>query len=149
FEAGQHSISIDGLSNFDATRSVYLEDKETGAMIDMRSTNSYTFETQKGDFNNRLVLHFKNNNDTPTDIGEINNGGAIAYVQNNNTIMVECDWDFAEKTLELFNISGQLTTQKQFRTNKYEIDGDNLPAGIYILKLTSENKIYTQKLLIN
>nr|MCU4177904.1 T9SS type A sorting domain-containing protein [Marinilabiliaceae bacterium N1Y90] len=147
FEAGQHSISIDGLSNFDATRSVYLEDKETGAIIDMRSTNSYTFDTQKGDFNNRLVLLF-DNAATATDIGDVNDEGAKAYIQNTSLLVIECDWLTDEKSVSLYTIGGQLITQKRFNTNIYEIDVNDLSSGLYIVKINSDDKTYTQKVII-
>lgn len=154
FENGIHSIKINGLNNFDTTRSVYLEDKETGEMTDLRVLNSYEFEAQIGTNNDRFVLHFNiidNGGDdlgTPTNIDSSEDFVTKAYISNKTTLVIECNWQTRKKDVALFDLSGQLITNKQFSSNNYEIDLKSLPSGLYLVKVNSENNTYTQKVLL-
>lgn len=55
---GTYTFTFDGIQSFDPTSYITLEDKVTGTFTDIRQTGSYTFSMNKGDNNNRFVLHF-------------------------------------------------------------------------------------------
>lgn len=49
--------------------------------------------------------------------------------------------------LRLFNSSGQLAGVYQMNSNDFQIDINNLPSGLYLLQLQSENSIKSYKIL--
>ncbi|MES2621391.1 MAG: PKD domain-containing protein [Bacteroidota bacterium] len=55
---GTFTFTFDGISSFDATSYIYLEDKVTGAYQDMRSNNAYSFTMNQADAHDRFILHF-------------------------------------------------------------------------------------------
>jgi len=53
------------------------------------------------------------------------------------------------KTLELFNLTGQIVFGAEVNATNYRLDISALPRGLYMLKLTSANKeVFTTKVLI-
>ncbi len=56
--AGTFTITAEGISSFDPTSYIYLEDKVTGAMQNLRANTSYTFSMTATEDVNRFVLHF-------------------------------------------------------------------------------------------
>ncbi|MDX2002821.1 MAG: choice-of-anchor D domain-containing protein [Chitinophagales bacterium] len=56
--AGSYTITAQQLSNFEPTAFVYLEDKLTGVMQDLREHDVYTFDAAPGDAADRFVIHF-------------------------------------------------------------------------------------------
>ena len=55
---GTFSFSVNGITSFDPTSYIYLEDKVTGAMQNLRDNNSYTFNMTDAEDVNRFVIHF-------------------------------------------------------------------------------------------
>lgn len=55
---GSFTMSFDGLSSFPATTLIFLEDKLTGEMVNVREVNEYTFDADVNDNEDRFVLHF-------------------------------------------------------------------------------------------
>lgn len=51
-------FTVSGISTFDATQYIYLEDKVTGQMIDLRQNPEYTFSMTTAEAFDRFVLHF-------------------------------------------------------------------------------------------
>ncbi len=56
---GDFTINIDKVDGLLMNQGVFIEDKLTNTMFDLKSGN-YTFTTQAGTFNDRLVLHYAN-----------------------------------------------------------------------------------------
>ncbi len=68
---------------------------------------------------------------------------------NNHKIYIQSDIE-AIKTIALFNVIGQQIIIKynpQKNTNKIILN--NLPSGLYVLKINSENGILSKKIVIN
>ncbi|MBK8660146.1 MAG: hypothetical protein IPN22_15075 [Bacteroidetes bacterium] len=55
---GTFTFTVNGISSFDPTSYIYLEDKVTGAYQNLRDNNTYTFSMNKTENVNRFVLHF-------------------------------------------------------------------------------------------
>lgn len=51
-------FTVEGINTFDATQYIYLEDKVTGQMIDLRQNPEYTFNMNTTEAFDRFVLHF-------------------------------------------------------------------------------------------
>ncbi len=55
---GNYTITINGISSFDPTSYIYLEDKVTGTLQNVRTNNTYTFSMTTTESVDRFVLHF-------------------------------------------------------------------------------------------
>jgi len=72
----------------------------------------------------------------------------------NPTTKIEFDLPKQSKvTLKIFNLLGQEIADlmnKNLAAGKYSVDfnASNLPSGIYFYKLTTEQNIYTRKMLL-
>jgi hypothetical protein len=55
------------------------------------------------------------------------------------------------RTASLYNMNGTLVQQKQLQQSASRMDVSNLPAGLYILKITDAKRtnIRTEKIIIN
>jgi hypothetical protein len=101
--SGNYSIAIaavDGL--FDDNQEIYLEDKLTGIIHDLRQT-TYTFNTIAGEINNRFVLRY--NNET-LDSETFNNNSQILVISNENILTIK---SFTKniKEIYIYNLLGQ------------------------------------------
>ncbi|MDD4395564.1 MAG: T9SS type A sorting domain-containing protein, partial [Bacteroidales bacterium] len=55
-----------------------------------------------------------------------------------------------DKTMDevvVYDVTGKAVYRNHFCNNRIELDLSNLYSGIYILKITSDNKIYTKKFI--
>lgn len=50
--------------------------------------------------------------------------------------------------IQLFDLSGRIILEEKTKTNNHQISVSNLPAGIYIIRLQSENKILVHKFIV-
>jgi hypothetical protein len=61
-------------------------------------------------------------------------------------ININVDLD-GRKELQVLNISGQIAMKDSFFAKKKTIDLSNLPAGIYLVKITSKDGNITQRII--
>jgi len=53
------------------------------------------------------------------------------------------------ENIEVFTLSGQRITSQTINSKSFEVETTSLPAGIYILKITtSEKEIYNEKVVV-
>jgi hypothetical protein len=95
---GNYAFSFSNLNTFDPTTYIYLEDKQTGTMYNVRNGN-YLFSADSADEWNRFVLHFTPPAQISTQASNCSSKGSISIAQpgtanwnytltdaNNNTI---------------------------------------------------------------
>jgi len=64
-------------------------------------------------------------------------------------IIIESDHVFSNATIQVFNLNGmQVIGEKLYNQNKAVIDVKMLPAGLYIVKMSSPSKIEIRKLIV-
>ena len=66
--AGNFKITATNLAQFDANTTVYLEDTQIPATVNLTSDKTYTFTSATGTFNSRFKLHFNYKNTNPLPI---------------------------------------------------------------------------------
>lgn len=122
---------------------IYLKDLKTGDLINLSSSNEYSFVGTKGESENRFLLYFNSavgieemgaNNDLL-----IYTKDQILFITSNHELNSEAFiYDLSGRMLHSFNING-----KKHQENTI------LPRGAYVLKTTSENKELSQKFIIH
>lgn len=87
-----------------------------------------------------------------TGISEINDSGHLMIYPNpfTTTTTVQFSSTLTNAELDIYNLCGQkIRTINSISTDKVSIDRDNLPKGIYFIRLTEDTKnLGTEKLII-
>lgn len=149
---GPLTISIDNADGVLANQKVFLEDRLTNTITDLRK-GSYTFNTVPGTFDNRFVLRYANNksyNEKFQDINEVSlSENSIRIYKSNGVLNVDAGgviianvkvYDtFGKLIAEQKNVSAATTVVKELKEIKQ----------VLVFKITSREGEVTTKKVIN
>ncbi len=124
---GTFTFNTTGISSFDPTSYILLEDKKTGQWIDLRQNPTYTFTSATTDAHARFVLHF-------TPAAFINSSDAACNAQGLITLTQAgaAVWSCTIANNQGNNIgSGTLSNVSPLSLS--------VPAGVYTVTLTDAN----------
>ena len=146
---GSYTLSAEEIGAFDSTWSITLVDTKTNTQRDLRTASDYTFESQKGEADNRFQLQFKitenaivtSNEDTRA----LTDGMIYSYGEN---ILIQMENESGTVVIsdmlghELFNavISSTSGSAWNFTPGK---------EGLYIVNLIRNNKRYFKKVYVH
>ncbi len=143
--AGDFKISIDHVDGFFDNQNVYLEDKTTGVISDLKA-GDYNFKTEAGTFADRFTLRYTNKT-LGTDDFENVDGGLLVSVKD-KVIRVTSSKENI-KDVSLFDISGKVIYQKgKVGTTEHSISNLQSSDQILLVKITLENNYTTTKKVI-
>ena len=126
---GTMAITAQGIESFDPTTYIYLEDKQTGAMVNLRN-GAYTFTTTATENQQRFVLHFTPPAQILTSDASCDAGGMINITQPG-----AANWNYTLTDANNAAISsGSLNSSTPVNIN--------VEPGVYSLTLT-DNTGYT------
>jgi Secretion system C-terminal sorting domain len=150
---GAFTINIDQVDGLLTNQAVFIEDKLTNTVFDLKSGN-YTFNTVAGTFNDRFVLKYKDTSKTLTvDTIEKEDGILAFYSNNYNTLIIHNDnFDATVNSVALFNMAGQKTgvwDVKDSEQTNIQLPVKNISAGIYIVKVTTNKGESSKKIIVN
>lgn len=138
--SGEVTFSVSNVSYF---TELVLEDKQEGIFTDLIK-GAYTFNYSDEDAETgRFTLHFKQ--ETLSEVEELT---GIKIYSNSSNIIFSSEKSLNNVEVELYNISGQKILSKHFDSLRYQEINTSLN-GVYILKLSSDNGVYTSKLILN
>ena len=147
---GTFTISIDETDGMLANQAVFIEDKLTNTVFDLKSGN-YTFNTVAGTFNDRFVLRYTNKTLGKEEV-ELNDGIIALYSNNYKTLIVRNNVnDATVNTVELFNLLGQSIANWDVNDNEQtniQIPIKNTDSGIYIVKIKTTKGEFSKKIII-
>jgi hypothetical protein len=138
---GNYSITAEGMANFSMCTAITLEDLKTNTTQNLLQNPVYNFTASTTDNANRFVLHFA------TSVGVNENGkintGIYAY---DNNIYVNANEQI--KQIAVYNTMGQLikTTNNVNGLQKISMNGH--ATGYYIVKVITDNNVYSEKVLV-
>ena len=101
--ASNFKISIDHVDGAMTSQKVFLEDKTTQVLHDLKEP--YTFTTEKGIFNNRFVLRYEDKNAVIEDIGDVAVEGVL--ISSKNKIITINTTDEIINTIHVYDFSGR------------------------------------------
>ena len=146
-EAGT-SITIDASkNNFPSGINIYLEDKQdnTFTLLDTDANFSTTLENSLSGIG-RFYLHTTSGVLSAPDF-DINTNVSIYTSSNDNLRIIGIQDGTA--TVQLYNILGREIFKTSFEGNGVnDINLNNIPVGIYIVKLATENGTLNRKIII-
>jgi hypothetical protein len=134
--AGDFTISIDHVDGFFDKQNVYLEDKTTGAVSDLKAQD-YTFKTQAGTFTDRFALRYTNKTLGTGDFENVKDGLLISV--KDKTIKVTSAKENI-KEVNIFDITGKLIYNKK-KVGNTELSISNLQSAdqVLLVKVNLEN----------
>ncbi|WP_125718171.1 Ig-like domain-containing protein [Flavobacterium ustbae] len=144
---GEFTISIDHADGFFETQEVYLEDKLTGKITDLRKEN-YTFTTAVGSFNTRFSVRYTNKTLGTDDFENIGNSVLVAV--KSKVINLTSGTENIKET-QIYTIGGQLLFSKN-KIEAKELKIENLHSSnqVLLVKIILENDhVVTKKIIFN
>ena len=107
-----------------------LEQRE----IDLSIDPSYTFIGSPTDRSDRFKIVFKNDDDNKT----------FAFISNGNIIITA---DIENATLQVIDVMGRVIVSRE-RDVSRNVSTSEMTPGTYVLRLISDDKVMTQKIVI-
>ena len=148
---GDFTINIDQVDGSLVNQAVFIEDKLTNTITDLKSGN-YTFNTVAGTFDDRFVLKYTNKTLSLDTIDK--EDGILAFYSNNyKTLIIKNN--LAEATVNsvaLFNMLGQKIENWDVRESEQtdvQIPIKNMSSGIYVVKIKTTKGESSKKIIVN
>jgi ABC-type uncharacterized transport system substrate-binding protein len=134
---------VENLDYFNQDYDVYLEDKVSGSVINLRENPEYTFFTEDGTDEDRFVLHFNSGlSGVESDVA-VNDVSIYSF---DNKIYI--DYQFEETgDMTVYDISGRIIATQSVNQGLNEINL-KVDRGYYIVKVISRENVKTQKVYI-
>ena len=125
---------------------LHLVDNMSGADVDMLRSEEYRFEATTSDYLSRFKLVFEVTGLEEEDDNEDDNGSSIVNFafRMGDEIIVN-----GEGYFELFDVQGRRLTAKHLAGAQSSVSLPNVAAGVYLLRLTSDKQVKTQKMVIS
>lgn len=155
--AGYHTIEASNLENFNNYRKILLFDHLTGEFIDLKIELNYTFysEITSGHRFTLILTNAETEGESTIQALTINESVAangLTITQMGNTFNIESPENLTEDSqIKLINVLGQ---QIVFEQSRKLVSGSNLITipeqniGVYILVITTGDKIVTKKVVL-
>ncbi|TLX77470.1 T9SS type A sorting domain-containing protein [Labilibacter sediminis] len=153
--AGVSILRFTNINDFKPGLPVYLEDKLTGTIVDLRQQSEYEFMAVAGEDNGRFELKFEmittdteggiemNQSDKKATIFAYDASGVIEVVENlleENTA--------GEVTITIANMSGKVLHQSQYTNSGRHSISEILNSGVYLITASEKNKGHVSTKLV-
>ncbi|KAF2335535.1 fibronectin type III domain-containing protein [Flavobacterium daemonense] len=134
--AGDFTISISQTDGNMSSQAIYLEDKLTGIVHDLKESN-YTFKTTEGTFTDRFVLRYTNKTLGTTTVE--NPESSVLIATKDKVIKVTSTVEILDKVY-IFDVAGKLIYQK-LNIGEKELQITNLQSSnqVLLVKTALEN----------
>ena len=139
----EYTIRAEDFVNINKTTKIFIEDKEQGKYVDLRKED-YTF-TLFGTDTERFVLHFNAAQDnSSSDIYE--KESIFRDIYTNKNIIYINNIEF-ESIANIYDVTGKLIVSENIQRGNSSLEL-NVNPGYYIIKLMTENKVNSKKIII-
>ena len=140
---GEYTLNVENLDYFNQDYDVYLEDKISGSVINLRENPGYTFFTEDGTDEDRFVLHFNSGlSGVESDVA-VNDVSIYSF---DNKVYI--DYQFEETgDMTVYDISGRVVATHSVSQGLNEID-PRADRGYYIVKVISRENVKTAKVYL-
>ncbi|MFV8365718.1 T9SS sorting signal type C domain-containing protein [Flavobacterium sp. XS1P27] len=133
---GAFSISIDKVDGILASEDVFIEDKTTNTIKNLKE-GAYNFSTTAGSFNDRFVLRYKDKTLGTDDFDKTENQVLISKDKNELKIKSELE---SIKRITVFDLLGRKVFDKEaINSNEFSISNSTLNKQIVIVKVILTN----------
>lgn len=147
FEAGTYTLrisSVEGL--FNGLQEIYLKDKLTGTVTKL-SEEEYTFSSEAGDYTGRFELLYQP--ESILSAGAAETGKIEVYRSGEDFVVRSLQRNI--DAVDLFDLSGRLLYSVSKENGKgsteVRVPAATLSNGVYVLKIGSEGRVTSRKVL--
>lgn len=151
---GTFTINIDQVDGLLANQKIFIEDKLTNTVTDLKNGN-YTFSTTAGTFDERFVLRYTDktiNKTLSVDEMDTNDGIIVLYSNNYKTLIIRNNvQDATVDSVTLFNMLGQKINSWEVKDKEQtgiQIPIKNISSEIYIVKVKTTKGETSKKIVI-
>ncbi len=148
---GFATIKIDALENIDSNTNIYLHDKELDIYHDLKQSNYEVYLSTTGEYSDRFVITFSDASKNSLGTDDIENTNLEVYFSNEKEsfIIHNPDLKFVE-TVSVYNLLGQSIYEFSTKSHENHITHKtkSIAAGVYIVKMKTDNAILSKKILI-
>lgn len=147
---GAFTINLDQVDGSLTNQAVYIEDKLTNTIFDLKSGN-YTFSTVAGTFDDRFTLKYTNKT-LSVDTMDKEDGIMAFYSKNYITLIIKNNTDLIVNSVALFNMTGQNIDNWDVNDGEQstiQISTKNINSGIYIVKIKTSKGESNKKIMVN
>jgi hypothetical protein len=142
---GSYTFRLSGLETFPTLPGIVLEDLKTHATQNMAQTPVYAFTAAKSDDPNRFLLRFTGN----IGIGEQPAKDDFRFYVSDNSLFVANNAGKDQGTVYVYNMMGQLLAQQKLSGEALTTLRLNAPTGYYLVKVITDNQVYSGKIFVN
>lgn len=133
---GAFSISIDQVDGILASEGVFIEDKTTNTIKNLKE-GAYNFSTKAGSFNDRFVLRYTDKTLGTGDFDKIENQVLIS--KDKNELKIKSEAESIER-ITVFDLLGRKVFDKEtVNSNEFSISNNTLNKQIVIIKVILTN----------
>jgi hypothetical protein len=142
---GSFSISIDEVDGSLTSENIYLEDKSNNSIHDLKKA-AYTFDTEKGTFNERFVLRYTDRTLGSADFDLNDNSVIIAKDKSELKIISQTE---IISQIAVFDLLGRKVFEKTaINSNEFQTSGIKLTNQVVLVKVTLANgKLISKKVM--
>ncbi len=148
---GFATIKIDALENIDSNTNIYVHDKELDIYHDLKQSNYEVYLSTTGEHSDRFVITFSDASKNSLGTDDIENTNLEVYFSNEKEsfIIHNPDLKFVE-TVSVYNLLGQSIYEFSTKSHENHITHKtkSIAAGVYIVKMKTDNAILSKKILI-
>ncbi|MDB2385267.1 PA14 domain-containing protein [Polaribacter sp.] len=151
FEIGAETnvrINIDQVKNIESY--IFLEDSITGETTELTEENPLTLTLGEGTYENRYFLTFSDNQSKTVLSTEKLENNDISVYSSGKKLFLQNESNLIIESIEVYSILGQKV--KVFKeienTTLSEYDLKTLSSNVYIVKVLSENGVFSKKIFL-
>ena len=141
--AGEYTIKASEFSNFTSGESLILTDKTNGTQTDL-SVSDYTFTSSIGTDVSRFALTIQR---VGTSVEGNNSQNSLQVVQTNGRIQILLPSFESGAVAYVYNNIGQIAAKSDI-TGTVTTMNQNLPSGVYIVKVMTGTHELTEKIIV-
>ncbi len=142
---GPLTLRLSGMETFDPNCDLYLEDRLTQTMQNLREYPEYTFDNRTGNIQGRFFLRIGN---SATWVEDIISGTDIRIYEQNGKIIVNSSVDDPIETIKLYSVIGNLLYEKQaIKQHSISVEAP-VSSQIIIVSVTTRTQKMNGKVMI-
>ncbi|MEN2402063.1 T9SS sorting signal type C domain-containing protein [Flavobacterium sp. MC2016-06] len=143
--AGDFTVAIDHVDGLFTDQAVYLEDKVTGKITDLRASN-YTFTSEIGTFAERLVLRYTNKT---LGTGDFDDLESTILVSVKDKVIKLTSSKESIKGVVIYDINGKLLyDNKKIDSTEFQLSNLQSSNQVLLVTVTLDNDFTTTKKII-
>ncbi|WP_193743719.1 T9SS sorting signal type C domain-containing protein [Flavobacterium sp. 83] len=133
---GVFSIGIDEVDGLFASQNVFLEDKNTNSLKNLKE-GAYTFTTQSGTYNDRFVLHFTDRTLATDSFAEFDT--TIVVSNKNKVIKIDSSVELINK-VQVYDLLGRKIYEKiNIDANELSLSNLVMKNQVLLVKIVLQN----------